>query len=97
MPKGTYEDSITNFAGLTRSQATQASPEAKRAFKYPFVACELFCCEIEGVLTTLLEDDKLMDKLFSILDLPTPLDCVLAGLSLAIYLTECLAESSKGS
>jgi serine/threonine-protein phosphatase 6 regulatory subunit 3 len=58
-----------------------APPEAdaKRQFKYPFAACEIFCCEVEGVYNTLLENDDLLDRLFGLLDLPRPLNTMLAG------------------
>ena len=53
--------------------------DAKRQFKYPFAACEIFCCEVEGVYNSLLENDELLDLLFGLLDLPRPLNTMLAG------------------
>ncbi|KAL6766307.1 hypothetical protein ACKKBG_A35495 [Auxenochlorella protothecoides x Auxenochlorella symbiontica] len=53
--------------------------DPKRRFKYPFAACEVFCCEVEGIFQTLLEDEVLMDLLFSLLASPPPLNCMLAG------------------
>lgn len=53
--------------------------DAKRQFKYPFAACEIFCCEVEGVYNTLLENDELLDRLFGLLDQPRPLNTMLAG------------------
>ena len=43
------------------------SEDPKARFKYPFAACEIFCCEVEGIFNTLLEDDDLLALLFSIL------------------------------
>ncbi len=42
------------------------SDDPKRHFKYPFAACEIFCCEVEGIFNTLLENEDLLDQLFSI-------------------------------
>lgn len=42
------------------------SEDPKRHFKYPFAACEIFCCEVEGIFNTLLENEDLMDQLFTI-------------------------------
>ncbi|KAL4544102.1 hypothetical protein Ndes2437B_g01894 [Nannochloris sp. 'desiccata'] len=53
--------------------------DAKRQFKYPFAACEIFCCEVEGVYNTLLENDELLDRLFGLLDQQRPLNTMLAG------------------
>uniref|UniRef100_A0A7S0WRG6 Uncharacterized protein n=1 Tax=Chlamydomonas leiostraca TaxID=1034604 RepID=A0A7S0WRG6_9CHLO len=47
--------------------------DPKRTYKYPFTACEVFCCEVEAVFNTLLEDAELMQLLFSLLDQPAPL------------------------
>lgn len=56
-----------------------AEADARRRFKYPFVACEIFCCEVEGIYNTLLESNDLMEKLFSILHQERPLNSMLAG------------------
>ncbi|KAI9076797.1 hypothetical protein K1719_041213 [Acacia pycnantha] len=45
--------------------------EKKRTFKFPFIACEIFTCEVDIILKTLVEDEELMDLLFSFLD-PKP-------------------------
>lgn len=41
--------------------------ETKQSFKFPFIACEIFTCEIDIILRTLVEDEELMDLLFSFL------------------------------
>ncbi|KAK9810040.1 hypothetical protein WJX72_003859 [[Myrmecia] bisecta] len=53
--------------------------DQKRRFKYPFAACEVFCCEVDALFSTLLEDGDLMKQLLSLLDAPGPMDCVQAG------------------
>jgi len=53
--------------------------DVKRRYKYPYLACEIFTCEIEIVFTTILEGFELPDLLFSLLDRPVPLPPVLAG------------------
>ncbi|KAK7331266.1 hypothetical protein VNO77_25486 [Canavalia gladiata] len=42
--------------------------EKKRSFKFPFIACEIFTCEVEIILKTLVEDEELMNLLFSFLE-----------------------------
>ncbi|KAJ0021531.1 hypothetical protein Pint_32158 [Pistacia integerrima] len=53
--------------------------ESKRAFKFPFIACEIFTCEIDVILKTLVEEDELMDLLFSFLEPNRPHSALLAG------------------
>ncbi|TVT99006.1 hypothetical protein EJB05_55635 [Eragrostis curvula] len=53
--------------------------EKKRSFKFPFIACEIFTCEIEIILRTLVEDDELMGLLFSFLKPDHPHSPLLAG------------------
>eukprot|EP00891_Asterochloris_glomerata_P000136 jgi/Astpho2/136/e_gw1.00004.6.1_t len=50
-----------------------------RPRKMPRTACEVFCCEPESIIGTLIESPELMDLLFSFLQSPKPLDCTLAG------------------
>eukprot|EP01041_Mallomonas_annulata_P003799 gene3799-7550_t len=52
-----------------------------RTFKYPYMSCEVLCCEIPDILHILVEDcdGKYLRKLFSILDTSNPLDHYLAG------------------
>ncbi|XP_054779323.1 uncharacterized protein LOC129287168 isoform X2 [Prosopis cineraria] len=45
--------------------------EKKRTFKFPFIACEIFTCEVDIILKTLVEEEELMNLLFSFLD-PKP-------------------------
>ncbi|TKY72368.1 Serine/threonine-protein phosphatase 6 regulatory subunit 3 [Spatholobus suberectus] len=42
--------------------------EKKRSFKFPFIACEIFTCEVDIILKTLVEDEELTNLLFSFLD-----------------------------
>nr|VDC61512.1 unnamed protein product [Brassica rapa] len=53
--------------------------EQKRAFKFPFIACEIFTCEIEMILKTLVEDEELMLLLFSFLEAKETHNSLLAG------------------
>ncbi|MQL72304.1 hypothetical protein Taro_004655 [Colocasia esculenta] len=41
--------------------------EKKHSFKFPFIACEIFTCEVDIILKTLVEDEELMNLLFSFL------------------------------
>ncbi|KAL0369660.1 UNVERIFIED_CONTAM: Homeobox-leucine zipper protein REVOLUTA [Sesamum angustifolium] len=53
--------------------------DSKRTFKFPFVACEIFTCEIDVILKTLVEEEELMDLLFSFLEPNCHHGALLAG------------------
>ncbi|KAL2332035.1 hypothetical protein Fmac_019616 [Flemingia macrophylla] len=53
--------------------------ESKRAFKFPFIACEIFTCEIDVILKTLVDDEELMNLLFSFLEPNRSHSALLAG------------------
>lgn len=62
----------------------QKAPECSndlRKFRYPYMSCQVFCCEIPELLQIFQEDSDniLLNRLFSILDSPSPLDPYLAG------------------
>ncbi len=40
---------------------------------------QVLCCEVDAVFRTVLEDAELCGSLFTLLDQPRPLDCMLAG------------------
>ncbi|XP_006644315.1 serine/threonine-protein phosphatase 6 regulatory subunit 3-like isoform X1 [Oryza brachyantha] len=53
--------------------------EKKRSFKFPFIACEIFTCEIDVILRTLVEDEELMELLFSFVKSDNPHSTLLSG------------------
>jgi serine/threonine-protein phosphatase 6 regulatory subunit 3 len=53
--------------------------DSKRAFKFPFIACEIFTCEIDVIFKTLVEDEEIMNYLFSFLESDRPHGTLLAG------------------
>ncbi|XP_052198873.1 uncharacterized protein LOC127805995 [Diospyros lotus] len=53
--------------------------DSKRTFKFPFIACEIFTCEIDVILKSLVEEEELMNFLFSFLDPNRPHSALLAG------------------
>ncbi|WOL18073.1 serine/threonine-protein phosphatase 6 regulatory subunit 3-like [Canna indica] len=53
--------------------------DSKRSLKFPFIACEIFICEIDVILKTLVEDEDLMNKLFSFLEPDRTHNPTLAG------------------
>nr|GLL31078.1 serine/threonine-protein phosphatase 6 regulatory subunit 3-like isoform X1 [Ipomoea trifida] len=53
--------------------------DSKRTFKFPFIACEIFTCEIDVILKTLVEEEELMNSLFSFLESSRPHSALLAG------------------
>nr|XP_043625504.1 serine/threonine-protein phosphatase 6 regulatory subunit 3-like isoform X2 [Erigeron canadensis] len=57
----------------------QEDADSKRTFKFPFMACEIFTCEIDVIFKTLVEDEELMDMLFSFLEPTRPHSALLAG------------------
>ncbi|XP_062185870.1 uncharacterized protein LOC133889356 isoform X2 [Phragmites australis] len=53
--------------------------EKKRIFRFPFIACEIFTCEVDVIMKTLVEDEDLMDLLFSFLKPDHPHGTLSAG------------------
>ncbi|KAM7500499.1 hypothetical protein LguiA_024913 [Lonicera macranthoides] len=53
--------------------------EKRRTFKIPFVACEIFTCEVDIILKALVEDEELMNLLFSFLEPERTHSTLLAG------------------
>ncbi|XVF68570.1 hypothetical protein PTKIN_Ptkin11bG0013100 [Pterospermum kingtungense] len=53
--------------------------DSKRTFKFPFISCEIFTCEIDVILKTLVEEEELMNLLFSFLEPNRPHSALLAG------------------
>ncbi|KAK6932082.1 SIT4 phosphatase-associated protein family [Dillenia turbinata] len=53
--------------------------ERRRTFKFPFIACEIFTCEVDVILKTLVENEELMDLLFSFLSPERSHSTLLAG------------------
>ncbi|XP_042489476.1 serine/threonine-protein phosphatase 6 regulatory subunit 3 [Macadamia integrifolia] len=53
--------------------------EKSRTFKFPFIACEIFTCEVDIILKTLVEDEELMHLLFSFLERTRSHSTLLAG------------------
>ncbi|KAJ0237813.1 SIT4 phosphatase-associated family protein [Hirschfeldia incana] len=53
--------------------------DTKRSFKFPFISCEIFTCEIDVILKTLVDEEEMMDLLFSFLEPNRPHTALLAG------------------
>lgn len=66
----------------------------KRAFKFPFIACEIFTCEIEVILKTMVEDDESLGLLFSFLDPDRPHGTLLAGYFSKVVICLLLRKTS---
>jgi hypothetical protein len=54
--------------------------ENKRAFKFPFVACEIFTCDVEVIFKTLVEDDAVSGTTLSVFTLCRGIICPLKSL-----------------
>ncbi|CAA0832289.1 SIT4 phosphatase-associated family protein [Striga hermonthica] len=70
-----------NVRQLIRYIVEEAPGDAdrQRSFKFPFIACEIFTCEVDIILRALVEDEELMDLLFSFLLHEGPHSTQLAG------------------
>ncbi|GAB2214036.1 hypothetical protein Droror1_Dr00018368 [Drosera rotundifolia] len=60
-------------------EGVEEDAEMKRTFKYPLVSCEIFTCEVDIILKTLVEDEELMNLLFSYLEPNRPHSTLLSG------------------
>ncbi|KAI3742873.1 hypothetical protein L1987_60571 [Smallanthus sonchifolius] len=71
----------TQVEQLVRYIVEEAPEDAvkQRAFKFPFIACEIFTCEVDIILKSLVEDEELMNLLFSFLEPEHPHSTLLAG------------------
>ncbi|KAL0542625.1 hypothetical protein IC582_017697 [Cucumis melo] len=71
----------TQIEQLIRYIVEEAPEEAekKRSFKFPFIACEIFTCEVDIILKALVEDEELMNLLFSFLEPKPSHSTLLAG------------------
>ncbi|PKA53568.1 hypothetical protein AXF42_Ash009064 [Apostasia shenzhenica] len=69
--------------------------EKKRSFKFPFIACEIFTCEVDIILRTLVEDEELMNLLFSFLKPDRPHSTLLAGCFSKVVLCLMVRKTSQ--
>ncbi|KAL4576947.1 hypothetical protein LXL04_013048 [Taraxacum kok-saghyz] len=72
-------------------EESQEDADSNRTFKFPFIACEIFTCEIDGIFKTLVEEEEfhnpfslvpklqLMNLLFSFLEPTRQHSALLAG------------------
>ncbi|GLT57446.1 hypothetical protein SLA2020_304170, partial [Shorea laevis] len=67
--------------------------EKRRTFKFPFIACEIFTCEVDIILKTLVEDEELMNLLFSFLDSKHSHSTLLAGYFSKVVICLLLRET----
>ncbi|OMO83273.1 SIT4 phosphatase-associated protein family [Corchorus capsularis] len=68
--------------------------EKRRTFKFPFIACEIFTCEVDIILKTLVEDEELMNLLFSFLDSNHSHSTLLAGYFSKVVICLLLRKTS---
>ncbi|KAI7740419.1 hypothetical protein M8C21_021328 [Ambrosia artemisiifolia] len=61
-------------------------------WRIPFIACEIFTCEVDIILKALVEDDESMNLLFSFLDPEHLHSTQLAG-----YFSYCMPAIAKDS
>ncbi|KAL4562067.1 hypothetical protein LXL04_034257 [Taraxacum kok-saghyz] len=66
-----------------------------RTFKFPFIACEIFTCEVDIILKTLVEDEELMNLLFSFLEPEHPHSTLLAGYFSKVVVCLLLRKSAS--
>ncbi|OWM71298.1 hypothetical protein CDL15_Pgr011426 [Punica granatum] len=53
--------------------------DTRRTLKFPFISCEIFTCEVDIILKTLVEDEELMNLLFSFVNPKRSHGTLLAG------------------
>lgn len=76
----TIEELISYFTEQSPLPSGLSEAEVqKRWSKFPFAACEVFCCEVDAIFNTLFGNDNLMAKLFSIVNSEKLPDITLAG------------------
>lgn len=74
------QNSESNEESQEKEQASTQTPQKS---KYPFASCEVFCCEIDPIFTTFLENKDLINLFMSILDVKGSLHCTTAGTTIA--------------
>lgn len=76
----TLEDVMEKLINFIISPANSEDGDL-RIYKYPYMSCEVLCCEIPDILHILVEesDGKYLIKLFSVLDFEETLNHHLAG------------------
>lgn len=87
----------TQIEQLLRYIVEEAPEDAEkgRTFKFPFIACEIFTCEVDIILKTLVEDEELMNLLFSFLEPEHPHSTLLAGYFSKVVVCLLLRKSSS--
>lgn len=70
-----------NVQGLVRHLVVPPTPDTDQgqAQRLPQAACEVLCCEVDPILTALLQNEATMEILFSLLQQTPPLECTAAG------------------
>ncbi|XP_071719760.1 uncharacterized protein [Rutidosis leptorrhynchoides] len=66
-----------------------------RRIKFPFIACELFTCEVDTILIALVEDEEMMNLLFSFLEPEHPHNALLAGYFSKVVVSLLLRQSAS--
>lgn len=69
--------------------------DEKQHFKHAFTSCEVLCCEVDQIYSTLIEDEALLTKLYSFLDNPKPLNLTKAGYFARVVLCLLVKRSSE--
>ncbi len=64
-------DYITNEA--------EAQSDSVRKFKYPFISCEILCCDVWALSEAVHQYPHLIERLYSFLERPAPLNAALAA------------------
>ncbi len=51
----------------------------RMSLKFPYVASEIFCCDVNSIIAPVVEDHDMLARFFQMLDQPSPLDPRMAG------------------
>ncbi|MCD7465178.1 hypothetical protein HAX54_000743 [Datura stramonium] len=68
--------------------------EKRRTFKFPFIACEIFTCEVDIILKALVEIEEIMNLLFSFLEPERAHSTLLAGYFSKVVICLLLRKTS---
>ena len=74
--RGIIVDAVTE---LELALHAHAGADEKQHMKNSFKSCEVLCCEVNEMYSVLMHEEDLLEKLFSFLDSPKPLNLTRAG------------------
>lgn len=84
-------DNMSKLIDYIIDMPSETDSEARR-FKFPYVASEVLCCDLQSIRDVMFSQAQLMEKVLSILQQDPPLAPVLVG-----YMSKVVVALFKGS